>query len=185
MAPVKILHRIRGRRFAGLVVALVAVVATAGCAGSSPDVAAYVGQSSISDSHLHRVTVAADTALGYQGQTGTAGVLNGLVLGEIADQVARDRGLRISDSERDALVSPSNLGPLLRNDEARELAYGLATAELVRMRIGDQAFVAAITSAPVRVNPRYGTWQPDAYAQGGSMVGAGSESLSVPRAQQP
>jgi hypothetical protein len=65
------------------------------------------------------------------------------------------------------------------------LAYGLATAELVRMRIGDQAFVAAITSAPVRVNPRYGTWQPDAYAQGGSMVGAGSESLSVPRAQQP
>jgi hypothetical protein len=99
--------------------------------------------------------------------------------------VARDRGLRISDSERDALVSPSNLGPLLRNDEARELAYGLATAELVRMRIGDQAFVAAITSAPVRVNPRYGTWQPDAYAQGGSMVGAGSESLSVPRAQQP
>lgn len=182
MTPVKFLHRIRSRKIAGLV-ALAAVIATAGCANSAPDVAAYVGATSISDSRLHDVTVAADAALGAQGQISKSGVLNGLVLGEIADQVAAQRGVRISDSERDALASPSNLGPLLGDERAKELAYGLADAELVRMRIGDEAFFQAIEQAQVRINPRYGTWQPEGYQQNAPAVGAGSESLSVPSGQ--
>ena len=41
--------------------------------------------------------------------------------------------MRITDTERDALVSPANLGPLLKDDQARELAYDVwPTAELVR-----------------------------------------------------
>jgi len=182
MTPVKFLHRFRRRALAGLI-ALVAVAATAGCANSSPDVAAYVGGTRISDSRLHEVTVAADTALGARGQLSKSGVLNGLVLGEIADQAARQHGLRITDTERDALASPSNLGPLLGDDRARELAYGLADAELVRLRIGDQAFIQSVSEAQVRLNPRYGTWDPQGYQNNQPVVGAGSESRSVPFAR--
>ncbi|GAB3738689.1 hypothetical protein GCM10028864_00900 [Microlunatus parietis] len=175
MTPVKILHRIAG------LIAAAAVVVTTGCAGSAPDVAAYVGPNQISDRDLHEITVAADEVLRTQGQRASSGgVLNGLVLGEIAEQTATQRGIKISDSERDALISPSNLGSLLGNGRTRELAYALADAELVRMRVGDETFLRALGDAEVRLNPRYGTWQPDAYAQGGSMVGAGSESLSLP-----
>lgn len=175
MTPVKILHRIAG------LIAAAAVVVTTGCAGSAPDVAAYVGPTRISDRHLHEITVAADEVLRTQGQRASSGgVLNGLVLGEIAEQTATERGIKISDSERDALISPSNLGSLLGDGRTRQLAYALADAELVRMRVGDELFLKSLGEAQVRLNPRYGTWQPEAYAQGGSMVGAGSESLSLP-----
>ncbi len=181
----KILHRIRPRRIAGLAAALAAVVATAGCAGAAPDVAAYVGPSTISDSRLQEVTTAADAIFSTQGARAKKdGLLSVLVLGEITDQLAKQRGIRISDGERNALISNSPLGPLVGDARTKELAYDYADAELVRMRVGDQVFVQSLLAAEVRLNPRYGTWQPEAYAQGASMVGAGSESLSEPLAKQ-
>lgn len=185
MTPVKFLHsqnrQHHGQRWIAGLVAIAAVIATAGCANGSPDVAAYVGPSSISDSRLHQITVAADEAIGANGQLRKFEVLNGLVLGEIAGQVAEQRNIRISDSERDALAGPSDIGSLLGNADAKELAYGLTDAELVRMRIGDEAFVQALHDATVRINPRYGAWQPDGYEQNLPAVGVLSESLSVPQ----
>lgn len=181
MTPVKILHRIRPRRIAGLVAALAAVVATAGCAGAAPDVAAYVGPSTISDSRLQEVTVAADAIFSTQGaRANKSGLLSQLVVGEITDQLAEQRGIRISEGERNALLSNSPLASLVGDDRASELANAWADSELVRMRVGDQVFVQSLLAAEVRLNPRYGTWQPDAYLQNKSSVGAGSESLSVP-----
>lgn len=83
-------------------------------------------------------------------------VLTIMIRGQIADRIARQRGISISDANRDKQLNPA----VLQVSDARELAYDLADTQIVVNAIGQDAFKKALASAHVSVNPRYGTWDP-------------------------
>ncbi|QGN33547.1 hypothetical protein [Microlunatus sp. Gsoil 973] len=83
-------------------------------------------------------------------------VLSVMIQGEVANQVAEQRGIHISDADRDKQLNPD----VLKVTEARQLAYDLADIQIVSGSIGDKEFGKAITATDVRVNPRFGTWDP-------------------------
>jgi hypothetical protein len=83
-------------------------------------------------------------------------VLSVMIQGEVATQVAGQRGIHISDADRDKQLNPD----VLKVADARELAYDLADIQIVSQTIGQKEFGKAISDADVRVNPRFGTWGP-------------------------
>lgn len=83
-------------------------------------------------------------------------VLSAMIQGAVADQVARQRGISISDADRDKQLNPD----VLRVADAQQLAYDLADIQIVVGRIGQAAFTKELRSADVKLNPRFGTWDP-------------------------
>jgi len=83
-------------------------------------------------------------------------VLSAMIQGAVADQVAQQRGITISDADRDKQLNPN----VLQVADAQDLAYDLADVQIVVGAIGQQAFTKALASADVSVNPRFGTWDP-------------------------
>src|SRR6476659_7527070 len=113
----------RGRRLlaAG---AIATVLAAAGCARANTTVVAYVG----SDGRVTQTDL--DTAVSGIGQTlqpgqsvSTSAVVNAMIHGEIAQQVADAHQITITDADRDKLLKGSNLAPLLNVPQAKQIAY--------------------------------------------------------------
>ena len=164
---------------AGLAASLATLVAllASGCAiGGSPNTVAYVGDSRITQSQL-------DTALGGVQQTLEAGqqvspsaVVNVLIHGVIAQQVAAAKGIAVTDAQRDQLIAESNLAPLLEVPDAKAVAYDVADQQLVAQAVGAEAYVQEVQQIDVELNPRFGVLDP---AQK-TIVDGQSSSLSVP-----
>lgn len=171
----KLLSRAMMRR-ASLAAALSAAVLATGCSQSAPGVVAYVGNEEISQSELE-TAVAAVTTTVEPGQTvSSAAVINALIQGELAAQIATQQKITITDAQRDAFLKTSNLASLLNVPAAKPLAYDVADTQIVSQKLGDAAYVAAIGKAEVKLNPRYGVLDP---AQK-TVVADQSGSLSVP-----
>lgn len=83
-------------------------------------------------------------------------VLTIMIRAQIADEIARQRGISISDADRDKQLNPA----VLQVADARELAYDLADTQIVVNAVGQNAFKKALAAADVTVNPRFGTWDP-------------------------
>lgn len=83
-------------------------------------------------------------------------VLSAMIQGAVADQIARQRGISISDADRDKQLNPN----VLQVTDAEQLAYDLADVQIVVGRIGQQAFTKDLGNADVSVNPRFGSWDP-------------------------
>lgn len=175
-----------GKRATGLVAVLaVVVLALTGCAGGSGSTAAYVGGESISDTDLDRVTTAISGAAGQQASE--AAVLSALVKGRLATTIATQRGIAITDGERDQFIQQqSKVSPdyaeylrYLSNPDAAEAVYGFANYDLVTQRLGgNQQFVTEAQKIGVRLNPRFGDW---VYIDGQMGIRVGSNgSLSTP-----
>ena len=73
-------------------------------------------------------------------------------------------------------TTASQLAPLLTVPEARAVAYDVADSQIVSQKLGAEAFLAALRSQRVTLNPRYGVLDP---AQK-TIVSGQSGSLSVP-----
>ena len=83
-------------------------------------------------------------------------VLSAMIQGAVADQVAQQRGISLSDANRDKQLNPN----VLQVADAQQLAYDLADVQIVAGRIGQKAFTKALADADVSVNPRFGSWDP-------------------------
>lgn len=142
----------RARGLAPLIGAALAVAVLGGCAGSPTDVAT-VGNTSISRDQLDS-SLAGARAVGQQFSNDQ--LLSVLIQGEIADQVADQRGITITDSDRDKQLNPA----VLKVQQARDLAYDLADIQIVNEALGEDEFKKVVTAADVEINPRYGSWKP-------------------------
>lgn len=159
---------------AGLLAAIVTLLA--GCAGGSPGVVAYVGDSRISETQLRGAVAGVQESLAADGQqVSDAAVVNVLIHGEIANQIAAQHNVTVTDAQRDALVGPSNLAPLLTNDLAKPVAYALADQQLVAKAIGPQAYTAEVAAIDVTLNPRFGVLDPASK----TIIEGASSSLSL------
>jgi hypothetical protein len=149
-----------------------AALALGGCAESATNVAVVNGKA-ITHSQFDRDLEGARQV----SQLSDDQVLSVLIQGEVAAQVAERRGLQISDADRDKQLNPA----VLQVPAAHDLAYDLADVQIVSSKIGEDQFKKALVSADVKVNPRYGSWDP----RQSLAVVPGTGSLSQTAEQRP
>jgi hypothetical protein len=153
----------RGRyaaRAAALIGVLVVTLFAGGCARADPSVAAYVGNSKITQQQVDDAVAGVSTIL-QEGQTvSRAAVVNALIHGLIAEKIAAANKITITDGERDALIKDSNLAGLLNVEKARPVAYDVADQQIVSSKIGSTAYLAAVNDQQVTLNPRFGVLDP-------------------------
>lgn len=138
---------------------VVAVMAT-GCSQAAPGVVAYVGQDKITQSQLETSVAAVSTTVEAGQTVSNEAVINALIQGELAAQIATARGITISDAQRDTFLKTTNLAPLLDVAAAKPIAYDVADSQIVSQSLGAEAYLAAIEKTTVKLNPRYGVLDP-------------------------
>lgn len=121
-----------------------------GCA--SGDTVATVGSTQISRNQFNTAVSGAARV----SQLTPDQVLSVLIQGEVAAQVAQQKGIQITNAARDKQLNPD----VLKVPGAHDLAYDLADIQIVSRSIGQQAFGRALATTKVSVNPRFGTWDP-------------------------
>jgi parvulin-like peptidyl-prolyl isomerase len=168
----------RSRRMAAAATALLGL-ALAGCSHASPGVVAYVGDDAITQSAVDAAVAGVSSTL-QQGQTVSAeAVVNAMIQGKLAEQIAAEKQIAITDAERDAALQGSNLEGLVAVPAAREVVYDLADQRIVSQKIGGDAYLKEIQRRSVTLNPRFGVLDP---AQKTIVTGQ-SGSLSKPAAE--
>ena len=152
--------RLRGRRALALVGVVVITLFAAGCAKADPSVAAYVGTSRITQQQVDDAVEGVSSILQEGQEVSRAAVVNSLIHGLIAEQIATDNKITVTDSERAALIKNSNLAGLLQVPKGRPVAYDLADQQIVSGKVGSEAYLAAVSDAQVTLNPRFGVLDP-------------------------
>ena len=140
--------------------ALVALGATAGCADANPSVAAYVDGTAILQRQLDAAVAGVAQTLDAGQQVSPQAVLDALVHGAIADQIAAKNHIVVTDAERDGALKGSNLEPLLAIPAAKQVAYDVADQQIVAQKLGSQPYLNQVAQQKVTVNPRYGVLDP-------------------------
>ncbi|MBA3529092.1 MAG: SurA N-terminal domain-containing protein, partial [Propionibacteriaceae bacterium] len=100
-----------GLRRAALGVVIVAAVTGAGCSNAAPGVVAYVGDTEISQKQVDTAVSAVSTTIEEGQQVSTEAVVNAMIQGALAEQIAADKKIALTDPQRDALLKTSTLAP--------------------------------------------------------------------------
>lgn len=145
------------RRCAMVAAALaLSVGALAGCAQAEPGVAAYVGDTRITGQQVDDAVVGIESTLQPGQQVARDRVVNTLIAGVIADQLAVANHIVIDDAQRDALLQGTPLAGLLQVPKARPVAYDAADQAIVSNQLGADNYFAQTDRLTVVLNPRYG-----------------------------
>jgi hypothetical protein len=156
--------------------AALAVLASACSMSGSPSTVAYVGDTRVTQRQLDTALSGVQQTLQAGQQVSPSAVVNVMIHGALADQIAATNGLTITDTERDAVIKGSNLAPLLNVPDAKPIAYDLADQQLVAQAVGQDAYLKSVQGIAVDLNPRFGVLDP---AQK-TIVDGQSSSLSLP-----
>jgi hypothetical protein len=155
-------RRSRAVRVAALAcILVVTTLLTAGCAKAEPVVVAYVGSSKITQQQLDDAIEGVSTILQEGQSVARPAIVNAMIHGEIAEQLAADNKIVISDAERDVLIKNSNLAGLLNVPKGRPIAYDVADQQIVSDKMGSAAYLSAVANQPVTLNPRFGVLDPN------------------------
>ena len=153
-------------------------LALAGCGSSAPGVVAYVGKDQISQSEVDRAVAGLSSTL-EEGQTvSNEAVVNAMIQGALADQIAADRGIAVTDADREKVLTGTNLAGLVTVPDAKAVAYDVADSAIVSEKVGSEAYLAEIEKRKVVLNPRFGVLDPKQK----TIVTDQSGSLSLPAA---
>lgn len=169
-----------GRRVVAATLATLLLSAT-GCARQQPSVVAYVGDGEVTQQELDAAYPPVAAALRDVQEVSQAAVINVMIYGELSLQIARERGIAITDAQRDRLLAGSELTPLLADPGAKGVAYDIADQQIVAQKLGAEAFLAEVGEREVKLNPRFGVLDP----QQKIIAADQSGSLSTPAALAP
>jgi hypothetical protein len=153
----------RGRcaaRAAALIGVVVVTLFAAGCAKAEPSVAAYVGNSKITQQQVDDAVEGVSAILQEGQSVSQTAVINAMIHGLIAEKAAAANKITITDGERDALIKDSSLAGLLNVPKGRPVAYDVADQQIVSGKIGSAAYLAAVNDQQVTLNPRFGVLDP-------------------------
>jgi hypothetical protein len=148
-------------RAAALAGVLAITLFAAGCAKADPSVVAYVDDSEITQQQVDDAVEGVSSILQEGQQVSQAAVVNAMIHGVIAEQLAAANKITITDGERDALIKNSDLAGLLNVPEGRPIAYDVADQQIVSGKLGSEAYLAAVAKEPVTLNPRFGVLDPN------------------------
>jgi hypothetical protein len=168
-------------RLGGVVVGMVALLALAGCANAQPGVVAYVGDTRITQGQLDRAVAGISSTLQPGQQVSHEAVVNVMIHGALAEQIAAERHIAITDSERETVIKSTQLGGLLAVPDARPIAFDVADQQIVAKKLGAEAYLAAVGKQPVTLNPRFGVLDPTRKL----IVGDQTGSLARPASPAP
>ena len=154
-------HRSRAVRAAALAGVLAVTFFAAGCAKADPSVVAYVDDSEITQQQVDDAVEGVSSILQEGQQVSQSAVVNAMIHGVIAEQLAAANKITITDGERDALIKNSNLAGLLNVPKGRPIAYDVADQQIVSGKLGSEAYLAAVAKEPVTLNPRFGVLDPN------------------------
>jgi hypothetical protein len=132
----------------------------AGCAKQGPSVVAYVDNSKITQQQVDDAVEGVSSILQEGQSVSRAAVVNAMIHGVIAENLAAANKITITDGDRDALIKNSNLAGLLNVPKARPVAYDVADQQIVAGKIGSAAYLAAVDDQQVTLNPRFGVLDP-------------------------
>jgi hypothetical protein len=163
-----------GRRAGYAGVALLMLTAV-GCANAEPDVAAYVGDDRITQRQVDEAVDAISTTLGPGERVSTQAVVNAMIQGAMAEQIAARQGIALTDRERVEVLKNSNLAPLLEVPAARPVIDDIADQQIVVQKLGQQ-YLAEIAKIDVTLNPRFGVLDPNQK----TIIADQSSSLAAP-----
>jgi hypothetical protein len=146
------------------------------CGHADPGVAAYVGTEQVSQAQVDQAV----KGLGSLAQAGqsvsVAAVVNALIGGELAAQIAAEKNIQITPADRDKVLKGTNVASLVAVPEAQPVVYGLADQAIVTQKLGQTAYLDEVKKWTVTLNPRYGVLDPARKA----ILADQSGSLSVP-----
>lgn len=152
-------RRVGARTVAGGAL-LLALGGLSACGQASPSVVAYVGGTAITQTQLDEAVTGVSSTVEEGQQVSPQAVVNVLVHGIIAERIASQDGIAITDADRDAVLKGSNLESLLAVPAARPIAYDVADQEIVAQKLGSQVFLDRVAQQDVTLNPRYGVLDP-------------------------
>ena len=164
------------RALVAAVLAAVVVLLASGCVGGAPSTVAYVGDDRVTQTELDGAVAGVDQTLEEGQQVSAEAVINVLIHGVLADQIAAQHDVTITDAQRDKLLAGSNLEPLLDIPAAKQVAYDIADQQLVAQAVGPEAYVADVQGIAVELNPRFGVLDPT----NKTIIEGQSSSLSLP-----
>jgi hypothetical protein len=133
----------------------------AGCARQDPSVVAYVGNTKITEKQVDEAVEGVSSILEEGQSVSRSAIVNAMIHGAIAENLAAANKITITDGERDALIKNSNLAGLLNVPKARPIAYDVADQQIVSEKLGSEAYIAALARESVTLNPRYGVLDPN------------------------
>ena len=151
---------LRMSRVGALVGVVVVTLLMAGCAKAAPSVVAYVDGSTITQQQLDDGLKGVSSILQEGQSVSSPAVVNAMIHGIIAEQIAAANKITITDGERDALIKNSNLAGLLNVPKGRPIAYDVADQQIVSGKLGSEAYLAAVAKQSVTLNPRFGVLDP-------------------------
>lgn len=161
-----------------LAAATVAVLALSSCAQVG-GTAATVGDARITDNEVSDASALVAQVVGTEpNQINQGAILQALVRGELADELAARNAITLTNTERDAAlaeVTDEAILGLAATPDGKEVAYDLVDFALVAQKLGENGLVNGVKNIKVDVNPRYGTWSAADFAVSPSLG-----SLSVP-----
>lgn len=151
---------LRMSRVGALVGVVVVTLLMAGCAKAAPSVVAYVDGSTITQQQLDDGLQGVSSILQEGQSVSSPAVVNAMIHGIIAEQIAAANKITITDGDRDALIKDSNLAGLLNVPKGRPIAYDVADQQIVSGKLGSEAYLAAVAKQSVTLNPRFGVLDP-------------------------
>lgn len=131
---------------------LAGAVVLGGCA-QSPTTVAKVNGTVISKSDLNSAYGGAQQVTK---QVTKDQVASALIQGTVANQIAEQRDIKLSQDRREKVLDPQ----LLNKSHARDFAFHLADVQIVGKKIGEKKLAKQVSDADVSLNPRYGHWKP-------------------------
>ena len=140
---------------------LLLILLMGGCARQDPSVVAYVGNTKITQQQVDDALEGVSSILQEGQSVSRPAIVNALIHGAIAEQLAAANNITITDGARDALIKNSNLAGLLNVPKGRPIAYDVADQQIVSERLGTEAYIAAVANQPVTLNPRFGVLDPN------------------------
>jgi hypothetical protein len=153
------LLRTRQAGRAGIAGLVLVALTISGCANAEPGVVAYVDEARITQRQVDDAVNAISGTLEEGQRVSSQAVVNAMIHGELAEQVAARQNIVISDSDRDEVLQGSNLAPLLPVEAARPVLDDIADEQIVASRLGQQ-YVTEIGKINVTLNPRLGVLDP-------------------------
>ena len=159
---------------------VVALLTPAGCGNAEPGVVAYVGDTRITQGQLDRAVAGISATLAEGQQVSREAVVNAMIHGALAEQIAADRKITVTDAEREALIKPSELAGLLNEPDAKQIAFDVADQQIVAQKLGAEAYLAAVSGWPVTLNPRFGVLDPKRKLILGNQTGSLAKPAPAP-----
>jgi hypothetical protein len=144
---------------AGIAGLVLVALTVSGCSNAEPSVVAYVDEARITQRQVDDAVNAISGTLEEGQRVSSQAVVNAMIHGELAEQVAARQNIVISDSDRDEVLKGSNLAPLLPVEAARPVLDDIADEQIVASRLGQQ-YVTEIGKINVTLNPRLGVLDP-------------------------